>query len=934
MTTNMKWDIQWSPTQSDVFLTYGADRTDLNLYTVEAVAEDSDAKSQGQHISKERAVKLQASKLDLYIQTKSDLSLIKCFACYPKPIPENLLALGLSNGKVVLSAFNTDPSLDQSGFVGAEFLPKHSKMCSSLAWNPADNRLIAVGYDRYRTDHCLAIFDITAKNVTEVASTHQRYYSLGHGVSAPGSRPMAEMVQGEMLNSVAWLPHSPHCLFAGVSNKTIRIYDIRDLASYKKATTTKAVFGITIDPLGENRLASFFEGVVTIWDSRNFDKPVLTITEARSVVKLAWSPHRYGVLGALCKDSSVVKLYNVQHVSGEVEYTERLIHPCRSHQVSTFAWHPSVENQMLTVTPTGTLKEVIIHDPISLTLSSLSTCVLASGRKLLHCTPDVGKQVDDISTRMKERAMSGYGLCSDPLSKNCEYVGPGDQHLKKLWQWLDNILFHLHVTVELGLQINIYIPALLFAALVSPVVGFEKIKSLRDKEKMMKKTKPGFKYYGVKALITGEASGGEGSKSDIDTVEWKGINEVTESRVFRSSERYFALQLCGWGWEISQDENEFNEFIQRLEGEGDFERAAAIAVFRVKIRQAIEVLHKGAQVQKTDGNVSLNAIAMALSGFTKEKNALWCEMCSSLCKNLTNPYLRAMFGFLTTCDNSYDAVLREPGLSVEDRIAFACLFLSDMQIYAYVEELMDQAITEGDLQGILLSGLTKDGVTLLQAYVDMTADVQTASLVAVQCLPSELCKDQRVTHWIESYRSLLDTWTLWHQRARFDVLYHQGTAKVPTPQQIFVNCNFCQTPISPCVLANTHSRHLAQFRGPSRQKVNKPATCFKCRKALPRCSLCLMNMGTMSGLKHVLPPISKDRTMSPPDPSSSDKQTDFSKWFTWCQSCRHGGHANHLTEWFRDHRECAVTGCVCHCMQMDSVGTVLSAESIPTSQAS
>ena len=55
----------------------------------------------------------------------------------------------------------------------------------------------------------------------------------------------------------------------------------------------------------------------------------------------------------------------------------------------------------------------------------------------------------------------------------------------------------------------------------------------------MKKTKPGFKYYGVKSLITGEASGGEGcNKSDIDTIEWKGINEVTESKVFRSPERY------------------------------------------------------------------------------------------------------------------------------------------------------------------------------------------------------------------------------------------------------------------------------------------------------------------------------------------------------------------------------------------------------------
>ena len=24
----------------------------------------------------------------------------------------------------------------------------------------------------------------------------------------------------------------------------------------------------------------------------------------------------------------------------------------------------------------------------------------------------------------------------------------------------------------------------------------------------------------------------------------------------------------------------------------------------------------------------------------------------------------------------------------------------------------------------------------------------------------------------------------------------------------------------------------------------------------------------------------------------------FGHWFTWCQSCRHGGHANHMAEWF------------------------------------
>jgi len=40
---------------------------------------------------------------------------------------------------------------------------------------------------------------------------------------------------------------------------------------------------------------------------------------------------------------------------------------------------------------------------------------------------------------------------------------------------------------------------------------------------------------------------------------------------------------------------------------------------------------------------------------------------------------------------------------------------------------------------------------------------------------------------------------------------------------------------------------------------------------------------------------------------------DFGKWFTWCQHCRHGGHAACLNEWFGDHGSCGVNGCDCAC---------------------
>lgn len=38
----------------------------------------------------------------------------------------------------------------------------------------------------------------------------------------------------------------------------------------------------------------------------------------------------------------------------------------------------------------------------------------------------------------------------------------------------------------------------------------------------------------------------------------------------------------------------------------------------------------------------------------------------------------------------------------------------------------------GNLEGILLTGLTKDGIDLMESYVDRTGDVQTASFCMLQ----------------------------------------------------------------------------------------------------------------------------------------------------------------------------------------------------------
>jgi len=63
------------------------------------------------------------------------------------------------------------------------------------------------------------------------------------------------------------------------------------------------------------------------------------------------------------------------------------------------------------------------------------------------------------------------------------------------------------------------------------------------------------------------------------------------------------------------------------------------------------------------------------------------------------------------------------------------------------------------------AGLNDDGLNLLQQYVDVTSDVQTAAAIVVQALANQdLARETRVTNWIESYRSLLDVWCLWTER--------------------------------------------------------------------------------------------------------------------------------------------------------------------------
>ena len=92
-------------------------------------------------------------------------------------------------------------------------------------------------------------------------------------------------------------------------------------------------------------------------------------------------------------------------------------------------------------------------------------------------------------------------------------------------------------------------------------------------------------------------------------LEVDGMIRILLSTLFRSEERNQALRLCGWPHD--QEASTLEPILDKLQIESQVSRAAALAVFHLKIRKAINILTRSGQ-QKND--VSYQLVALALAG--------------------------------------------------------------------------------------------------------------------------------------------------------------------------------------------------------------------------------------------------------------------------------------------------------------------------------
>ena len=430
------------------------------------------------------------------------------------------------------------------------------------------------------------------------------------------------------------------------------------------------------------------------------------------------------------------------------------------------------------------------------------------------------------------------------------------------------------------------------------------------------------------------------------------------------------MAACGWPRGVMALQDTQKSYEEKFQ----FERSAAIAVWCEQLDDAVSALQRASEtvratVESNDVRFegmnyssryaeTLDLVAMNISGMSD--SSLWKRSCKILLKRIDDvdssdgdgnpcaPYLRAICNFLLNSlkkeNHLIFQTLDDVDLAISDRIAIASKFLDRKSLQQYLEGLLGSCEIEGNLEGIIITGLNRKGVDLMQSYVDSSADIQTAAFVTSRVLPPRewgLRERELCAGWLHTYRNLLNTWQMWTSRAMFDVERlalqrelktkrsaqdsmmrgsrrpqpsHRPQQPQHTPRQesdfgpqIHARCTYCNQSLS-C------SQKPGQ--GAWLQNKNPVINCcpnISCKKELPRCAVCMLQMGCLN-------PSPKFYQASREAGRGAIPSLNPAVWFTWCMRCKHGGHAHHMVGWFEKHMTCPVPGCDCHC-EFDAIKT-------------
>lgn len=386
-----------------------------------------------------------------------------------------------------------------------------------------------------------------------------------------------------------------------------------------------------------------------------------------------------------------------------------------------------------------------------------------------------------------------------------------------------------------------------------------------------------------------------------------GHGQYTGVPTMKPQHRQLCLTQCGFAKPLE----ELNEILARLEERGEYTKAAARALFEGEPEHAVDILRRG--------DKELVFVAVALDVTTKSSSNVdlsnWSKTLKDQAHLSGDPYLRSIFGYVTTRD--WEVIANETSLPLRYRTGVALRYLSDLQLTEWLDQEIQEATQHGDIEGIVLTGITNYMVDILAKYIGKFNDYQTAILIMSFCYPRYL-SDIRCDAWRRDYRDYLNR----HQQFILRVQFDQGSAKKsrqrdgapvikPPIRQVTVRCLLCDNrsandrhnatggaPAPPNSSAGPSSN--ADDRNPLMASgINAGLSCPRCGSHLPRCAICLEICGAPRS--------------DQPELSDDPMTKRMGNQLTFCMKCKHAAHMDHAVTWFNKHVECPVPECKCSC---------------------
>ncbi|KAI0419944.1 hypothetical protein F5X98DRAFT_383613 [Xylaria grammica] len=378
----------------------------------------------------------------------------------------------------------------------------------------------------------------------------------------------------------------------------------------------------------------------------------------------------------------------------------------------------------------------------------------------------------------------------------------------------------------------------------------------------------------------------------------------------RPARRDAAMRVCEWGKKSTDSEcKDYAKVPASEKNSSSFTRGAARALFEGDLTEAVNIL-KTASSEYPEllfVSLALQLIGRGDKGLPKERLDFDDGVASK-----TDPYLRAISSLIAT--NNWEMIANQESLPLRERTYIALRHFDDDKLTQWLDDELKKAIETGDIEGIVLTGITDNLVDIFAKYIEKYNDIQTATLVLSICSPRYI-NDYRCTVWRNAYRAYLQRHKAFLQRTKFEVestkkSKHAGVPTMKPPsRQIALRCVYCDaeyelaskvgvggsTPPTSTAQAQTQG-HTNPLMATS---INAGVSCPNCGRHLPRCVVCLEVVGIPRSDK--------------PELSLDPQARLAAKFPTFCLKCDHVLHLDHARQWFMRHAECPVPECRCRC---------------------